>query len=277
MIIANVAVQLVIQIINYPGIWFGDFRVWTTATTILSLVIVFAIQWIEHARLRNANGVVLFYWLFLLIAYSVKFRSLISQQLYDTSPAYFITYTVGFALSLVEFLIEWLWPRKVSAYEALIDEEECPIEYATVFSLLTFSWMTPLMRYGYKQYLTEEDLWGLAKKDQTRNTGEAFNQAWEHELKHRKNPSLWLAMFRAYGGPYAVAALFKIVNDVTQYIQPQLLKYLIAFVYSYDKGEKEQPVIKGASIALAMFACALLQTSMIVSITLTRKTMDQVN
>ncbi|KAK1971225.1 hypothetical protein LY78DRAFT_137606 [Colletotrichum sublineola] len=264
LIIADVAVQLGIQINSYPGIWFGDFRFWTTAATILSLAVVFAIQWIEHARLRNANGVVLFYWLFLLIAYAVKFRSLISQQLYDTSPAYFITYTLSFGLSIAEFLIEWLWPRKISAYEALIDEEECPIEYATVFSLLTFSWMTPLMRYGYKQYLTEDDLWGLAKKDQTKSTGEAFNRAWEYELKHHKNPSLWLAMFRAYGGPYAVAALFKIVNDVTQYIQPQLLKYLIAFVRSRDDpSEKDQPVIQGAAIALAMFAIAVLQTSMI--------------
>ncbi|OLN93990.1 Metal resistance protein YCF1-like protein 1 [Colletotrichum chlorophyti] len=263
LIIADAVVQLVIQIMNYPGIWFGDFRFWTTAATILSLGVVFAIQWIEHARLRNANGVVLFYWLFLLIAYAVKLRSLISQQLYAQNPAYFITYTVGFGLSIVEFLLEWLWPRKVSAYEALIDEEECPIEYATVFSLLTFSWMTPLMRYGYKQYLTEDDLWGLAKKDQTKNTGDAFNKAWEYELKHHKNPSLWLAMFRAYGGPYAVAALFKIVNDVTQYIQPQLLRYLINFVRSYESGGDEQPVIKGASIALAMFAIAVLQTSMI--------------
>ncbi|KAK1994100.1 hypothetical protein LX36DRAFT_660894 [Colletotrichum falcatum] len=264
-IIADVVVQLGIQINSYPGIWFGDFRFWTTAATILSLGIVFAIQWIEHARLRNANGVVLFYWLFLLIAYAVKFRSLISQQLYDTNLAYFITYTVGFGLSIAEFLIEWLWPRKVSAYEALIDEEECPIEYATVFSLLTFSWMTPLMRYGYKQFLTEDDLWGLAKKDQTKNTGEAFNQAWEYELKHHKNPSLWLAMFRAYGGPYAIAALFKIVNDVTQYIQPQLLKYLIAFVSSRNNSsnEEQQPIIQGAAVALAMFAIAVLQTSMI--------------
>lgn len=268
MIIADVAVQLGIQINNYPGIWFGDFRFWTTVATIVSLGVIFAIQWLEHARLRNPNGVVLFYWLFLLIAYAVKLRSLISQQLYDSSPAYFITYTVGFGLSIIEFLIEWLWPRKVSAYEALIDEEECPIEYATVFSLLTFSWMTPLMRYGYKQYLTEDDLWGLAQKDQTKNTGEAFNRAWEYELKHHKNPSLWLAMFRAYGGPYAVAALFKVVNDVTQYVQPQLLRYLIAFVRSRNEpDEKNQPTIQGAAVALAMFAIAVLQTSMIVSLT----------
>lgn len=259
------SVQLAIQIINYPSIWFGDFRVWTTALTIASLGVIFAIQWVEHSRLRCANGVVLFYWLFLLIALAVKLRSLISQQIYASNPPYFITYAVGFGLSAVEFLVEWLWPRKQSIYEALLDEEECPAEYATAFSLLTFSWMTPLMRYGYKQYLTEDDLWGLVRQDKTHETGKAFEGAWQYELKNRKNPSLWLALFRSYGGPYIVAAFFKIGNDVSQFTQPQLLRYLISWVDSYSADKEPEPVIKGAAIALAMFAIAAFQTSMIVS------------
>jgi hypothetical protein len=159
--------------------------------------------------------VVLFYWLFLLIAFTVKFRSLISQQIYAKNLTYFVAYTLGFSLSVVEFFVEWIWPKKNSAYEALVEEEECPAEYATVFSLLTFSWMTPLMKFGYKQYLTEDDLWALPKTDTTKTTGDAFEKAWQYELEHRKHPSLWLAMFRAYGGPYALAALFKIVSQAS--------------------------------------------------------------
>ncbi|EAA28910.1 hypothetical protein GE21DRAFT_4891 [Neurospora crassa] len=262
-IIADVTVQLAIQIVSYPNIWYGDFRVWTTAGTILSLFVIFAIQWLEHARLRNANGVVLFYWLLLLIALAVKLRSLISQQIYAKNEAYFITYCIGFGLSVVEFLVEWLWPKKDTAYEALIDEPECPVDYATVFSRLTFSWMTPMMKHGYAQYLTEEDLWGLAKSDTTKTTGGAFAKAWEHELNKKKKPSLWLALFRAYGGPYILAAFFKIGNDLSAFAQPQLLRYLISFIDSYREGQEPQPVIKGAAISLAMFAVATFQTTMI--------------
>ncbi|UNI21361.1 ATP-binding cassette glutathione S-conjugate transporter ycf1 [Purpureocillium takamizusanense] len=265
-IIADVAVQLAFQIIEYRNIWAGDFRVWTTVLTILSLGVIFSIQWLEHSRLRNANGVVLFYWLLLIISLAVKLRSLISQQIYDTNLPYFITYCVGLGFSVVEFLVEWLWPRSSTprGYEAISEDEECPLEYATVFSKLTFSWMTPMMKYGYKVFLTENDLWGLTRSDQTKNTGEAFEDAWQHELKKRSNsPSLWLALFRAYGGPYVIAALFKVGNDVAQYIQPQLLRILINFVKSYEDGQEPQPVIKGAAIALAMFACAVFQTSMV--------------
>lgn len=164
-LIADVVAQLTIQIISYRNIWFGDFRVWTTFILILSMFVVFSIQWIEHSRLRHANGVVLFYWLFLIISMTVKLRSLISQQLYNDSLPYFVTYCVGFGLAVVEFFVEWLWPRNSSqsGYEAVEDVEECPVEYANAFSQLTFSWMTPMMRYGYKVFLTENDLWGLAR------------------------------------------------------------------------------------------------------------------
>ncbi|RYP79230.1 hypothetical protein DL771_000208 [Monosporascus sp. 5C6A] len=265
LIIADVVVQLAIQINNFPGVWYGDFRFLTTFLTLLSLGVVFAIQWFEYERTRNANGVVLFYWLLLIIAYTVKLRSLVSQQIYDKNVPYFVSYTLGFGLSVVEFLFEWLWPKKASTYEVLVDDEgeECPVETATVFSRLTFSWMTPLMRLGYKQFLTEEDLWGLAPSDKTANACEKFEQAWSHQLKHTERPSLWLTLFRAYGGPYALATVFKVVNDLSAFAQPQLLRYLISFVRSYHEGNEPQPPIKGAAIALAMFFFAILQTTMI--------------
>lgn len=205
----------------------------------------------------------LFYWLLLLIALTVKLRSLISQQIYATNLVYFVTYCVGFALSVVEFLLEWLWPKKESSYQALIDGEECPMEYATVFSLLTFSWMTPMMKQGYSEYLTEEDLWGLSKNDQTSSTSEAFEKAWAYELRHRKHPSLWIALFRAYGGPYMLAAVFKVGNDLAAFSQPQLLRFLLVFMDTYQDGHAPDPVIKGAAISISMFLVATFQMIMI--------------
>lgn len=205
----------------------------------------------------------LFYWLFLLIALAVKLRSLVSQQVFASNLGYFVTYCVGVGLAAAAFLFEWQWPKQSSQYEALVDEEECPAEYATIFSRLTFSWMTPLMKFGYKNYLTEDDLWALQKTDTSKATGEAFENAWQYELEHRKHPSMWIALFRAYGGPYALAAVFKSGNDVSQFLQPQLLRLLIAFVASYESGKEPKPVIQGAAIALAMFAVAVFQTAML--------------
>ena len=170
-----------------------------------------------------------------------------------------MTFAVSLGLSIIEFGLEWLIPKRVSAYDALGDEDECPFEYADVFSVLTFSWMTPMMKYGYKQYLTQDDLWNLRKRDTTRATSMAFDEAWEQQLE-KKKPSLWIAMIQAFGGPYLRGAIIKTASDCLNFMQPQLLRFLIAFVDSYRAGQTPQPPVKGAAIALAMFAVSIAQT-----------------
>jgi len=172
---------------------------------------------------------------------------------------YFVVFVISVALAAISFALEWLVPKKLSDYDALGDEDECPYEYADIFSVLTFGWMTPMMRYGYKNFLTQDDLWNLRKIDQTQSTTEAFETAWEKQLQ-KKKPSLWIALFSAFGGPYFRGACIKTVSDVLAFIQPQLLRYLISFVDSY-RTENPQPPIKGAAIALAMFAVSVGQTT----------------
>jgi ATP-binding cassette subfamily C (CFTR/MRP) protein 1 len=259
-IAAATAVQVAFQIISLPDIWAGDIRFWTSVLLIISLGVIAAIQWLEHCRLRNPNGVVLFYWLLIIIANSVKLLSLFTQRTYEKHLGYFIAFCVGYGLSWIEFGLEWLVPMKKSAYHAIGDDDECPVEYATVFSILTFSWMTPLMRQGYKKYLTEDDLWNLASRDTTKATGSTFKAAWDYELEHHKHPSLWMAIFRAFSGPYFRGALFKVVSDSLAFVQPQLLRLLIKFVDSYST-EDPQPATRGAAIALAMFAVSVGQTT----------------
>ena len=258
-LLITTAVQASLQIKALPGIWYGDFRFWTSMITIGSFVVIGYVQYIEHWRSRQPNGVVLFFWLLLLIAFGVKLRSLISQQAFQTRLSYFITFCISFGLAATEFILEYLVPKKQSAYDALGDEDECPVEYADIFSLLTFSWLTPMMKYGYKQFLTQDDLWNLRKRDTTRVAGASLSKYWNEQLD-KKHPSLWLALFRSFGGPYFRGMVIKTLSDTLQFTQPQLLRLLITFVDSYRRGREHQPVIRGAAIAIAMFAVSVSQT-----------------
>lgn len=257
-LIITTALQACLQIEAMPGKWLGDFRFWTSIMSIGSLVVIGAVQYLEHWRSRQPNGVALFYWLFFLIAYTVKLRSLVAQKAFGNRLPYFVTFCVSFGLAAVEFVLEYLVPKKKSSYDALGNEDECPIEYADVFSVLTFGWMTPIMKRGYRQFLTEDDLWNLRRKDSTKTTGIVMNEAWALELD-KKNPSLWLAMFRGFGGPYFRAAVFKTASDVLAFAQPQLLRLLITWVDSYRR-PNPQPIVRGVAIAAAMFAVSVSQT-----------------
>ncbi|OAX83617.1 hypothetical protein ACJ72_02017 [Emergomyces africanus] len=252
------ALQASLQIETLPNIWFGDFRFWTTILILGSLGVIYAVQYYEHWRSRQPNGVVLFYWLFLMIVYAVKLRSLVSQQGYRHHLPYFVSFAVGLGLVIIEFVLEYLIEKKQSAYDALGDEDECPYEYADIFAVLTFSWMTPLMKFGYKNFLTQDDLWNLRRRDATRVTGSELEKAWARELK-KKKPSLWIALFRAFSAPYFRGAVIKCGSDVLAFVQPQLLRLLITFVDSY-RSDNPQPVARGVAIALAMFFVSVSQT-----------------
>lgn len=242
-----------------PKTFFADFRFWSAILTLGSLGVILTVQYYEHWRSRQPNGVVLFYWLFFIIAFSVKLQSLVAQKAYIQHLPNFVCVNITLGLSLLEFILEYFIPKKQSDYDALGDEDECPYNYADIFSVLTFGWMTPMMKFGYKNYLTQDDLWNLRRRDTTRKTHADLNSAWEEELE-KKSPSLWLALFKAFGGPYLRGAIIKSGSDMLAFVQPQLLRYLIAFIDSYRTPEP-QPVIRGVAIALTMFVVSVVQTS----------------
>ncbi|KAJ5319183.1 hypothetical protein MYU51_013685 [Penicillium brevicompactum] len=258
-IILVTALQAAIQVESEPKAFHADFRFWSSILIIVSLGVITSVQYFEHWRSRQPNGVVLFYWLFFIIAYAVKLRSLVARKEYVHSLPYFVCVNVSLGLALFEFVLEYFVPKKQSAYDALGDEDECPYNYADIFSVLTFGWMTPMMKFGYTNYLTQDDLWNLRRRDTTRVTGDDLKAAWEEQLETKK-PSLWIALFRAFGGPYVRGAIIKSGSDILAFVQPQLLRLLIAFIDSY-RGPDPQPVIRGVAIALSMFLVSVCQTS----------------
>ncbi|KAJ5723756.1 Metal resistance protein YCF1 [Penicillium malachiteum] len=260
-IILVTALQAAIQAETKPKSFWTDFRFWSSILNLASLGVIFAVQYFEHWRSRQPNGVVLFYWLFFIIVDGIKLQSLVSRKEYLTGIPYFVCVNVTLGLALVEFVLEYLVPKKQSDYDALGDEDECPYNYADIFSILTFGWMTPLMKFGYKNYLTQDDLWNLRRRDTTRATLDDLSAAWDVELE-KKKPSLWIALFKAFGGPYIRGAIIKTGSDMLAFVQPQLLRYLIAFIDSYRSPEPE-PVIRGVAIALAMFFVSVCQTSLL--------------
>ncbi|QKX61086.1 uncharacterized protein TRUGW13939_08232 [Talaromyces rugulosus] len=257
-LIVTSALQACIQLESNPGLWASDFQFWTSVLTIASLGVIFAVQYHEHWRSRQPNGVALFYWVLFIATYAVKLRSLVARELFRTNLPYFIVFNISLGLAILEFILEYFIPKKKSAYDALGTEDECPYEYADIFSVLTFGWLTPLMKYGYKNYLTQDDLWNLRQRDTTKATGGALEDAWQRELR-KKKPSLWIALIRAFGGPYLRGAIIKCGSDVLAFVQPQLLRILISFVDSY-RGDEPQPVMRGVAIALGMFLVSVFQT-----------------
>ena len=76
--------------------------------------------------------------------------------------------------------------------------------------------------------------------------------------------SLWKALFISYGGPFAVAAGLKVIQDSLAFLQPQLLRWLLNYITTYQEArfnpDSRPSDVEGFAIALIMFVASVVQT-----------------
>lgn len=65
---------------------------------------------------------------------------------------------------------------------------------------------------------------------------------------------------KAFGGPFILASIFKLIQDALAFAQPQLLKRLLAFVGTYSTDKPEEP-FHGSIIACGMLLVSVTQTA----------------
>ncbi|KAK3022451.1 hypothetical protein RJ639_047588, partial [Escallonia herrerae] len=140
-------------------------------------------------------------------------------------------------------------------YEALLGGENiCPEKHATIFSRIYFGWMTPLMQQGYKRPITEKDVWKLDAWDQTQMLSRKFQNCWAEESQKAK-PWLLRALNCSLGQRFWYGGLFKIGNDLSQFVGPVMLNHLlqslergdpawIGYVYAFSIFVGVIPVLK---------------------------------
>ncbi|KAF6761448.1 metal resistance protein YCF1 [Ephemerocybe angulata] len=224
----------------------------------VALVSAIATTYFSHTRTRTSSTTLLLFWPLYLLALSFWTRTVIETRLASFTTILILkAVTVG--LGLLSFIFECVGPEP----DAIPDDkatEESPIVTANIFSIWTFGWMTPLMRKGTKQFITEKDLPPLLDQDRSTKLGADLKKALEKHV-------LWKALFVAYGGPYAVAALLKVLQDCLAFLQPQLLRWFLAYISEYQEARFAPPdapmrrsKFEGFAITVIMGVAAVVQT-----------------
>nr|GEX49465.1 ABC transporter C family member 12-like [Tanacetum cinerariifolium] len=112
-------------------------------------------------------------------------------------------------------------------YEVLRGGEHiCPERHANIISRIYFGWMTPLMEQGYRKPITEKDVWILDTWDRTETLSKKFQICWVKESQ-KSNPFLLRCLNNTVGGRFWFGGLFKIGNDLSQFVGPVILSYLL--------------------------------------------------
>lgn len=225
--------------------------------SVVNSVLAYALHYLEQFKAIKANGVLLFFWLTQVIFNLGRLLALnLRSELKSTFGRVLILVTVNALMALI--LESYLPPKPLRS--AFGQEAISPYDKADIFSRISFNWMAPLMKKGYYQYLTEKDLPFLPTELKSENSSSEFYRYWRNQA----NPSLFLAICKAFGLPFLTGGIFKGLQDILAFVQPQLLRLLIVFVNDYSASVKEGdplPLTKGFMIAGAMFVVSVTQTA----------------
>jgi len=157
--------------------------------TALASIAIFT--YANHTRTRRASTILLVFWPLYFVVLAIWYRTSLAK---DQNPTLFILALRGVtvATGAFSYIFECMGPEIGSP---VLDKtySENPVLTASIYSVWVrpsskrllsslfffqlFSWMTPLMKKGATQFITEEDLPPLTKSDESAKLGEDLKNA----------------------------------------------------------------------------------------------------
>ncbi|XP_010264828.1 PREDICTED: ABC transporter C family member 5-like [Nelumbo nucifera] len=153
--------------------------------------------------------------------------------------------------------------RNSDLQEPLLIEEETgclkvtPYSGAGFFSLITLSWLNPLLAVGAKRPLELRDIPLLAPKDRAKTTYKILSSNWEKMKAENpaKQPSLAWAILKSFWKEAACNAIFAGLNTLVSYVGPYLISYFVDYLVGNETFPNEGYVLAGV-----FFTAKLIET-----------------
>ena len=135
------------------------------------------LTYLSHTRTRRSSTIVLLFWLAYFPAILIWTRTILLDITHARNPVILaLQWSIG-GLGVVVFALECLGPEFRSEPDNKPrTNPESPLLTANIFSVWTFGWLTPLMKKGATQFITEDDLPDLVPADEAVNVGQKLQR-----------------------------------------------------------------------------------------------------
>ncbi|XP_040061540.1 ATP-binding cassette sub-family C member 4 [Ixodes scapularis] len=138
--------------------------------------------------------------------------------------------------------------------ELEIKQPANPVETASCVSRLFFSWVTPLFKKGYRRTLQVEDLYACPKWERSERKTDRLQAEWEREvrkLKRGQQPSLFLAIVRAFGFTYCMVAMLILVEECFKNVmQPVMLGWVVRYFSAPDSISRTEFLLAASGVSI---------------------------
>ncbi|AEO64822.1 uncharacterized protein THITE_2142625 [Thermothielavioides terrestris NRRL 8126] len=162
--------------------------------------------------------------------------------------------------SLSARLLTWFgFPRNPPIPET---RQPTPESKAGFFSLLLFSWLSPILAVGYQRPLELNDIWLLHPDRSTRTLAERLKTNFDNNrTKGVKRPLTWAAL-QTFKADLTTGGLAALVSSLVQVLIPFVLKYPIAFAteayQARGLGVPGPPIVRGIGYVLGIMGMQIL-------------------
>ena len=104
--------------------------------------------------------------------------------------------------------------------------EKCPRSEAGIFSKVFFSWFDSVAWKGFRRPLKAKDLWELEEENEAVRIAKQFGSAWAcgKDRKAGKPVKIMPALFKAFGGYYAIGSVVTVVPHLLDLLAPLILR-----------------------------------------------------
>lgn len=254
---------------------------------VVGVTMLLATLLIQYERLRGvqSSGVLIIFWFLCVVCAIIPFRSKILAAMAEgaiSDTFRFSTFYIYFALVLSALILSCFREKPPFFSPKNTDPNPCPEGSAGFLSRLSFWWFTKLVILGYRRPLEEQDLWSLNEDDRSQMVVQRLLQAWEQQQKQAarhtaaaasgkkvageavgllsgrpqaREPSFLRALLVTFGPTFLISTFFKLIQDLLNFTNPQLLSILIRFI-----SNPEAPAWWGFLVAGLMFLCSVTQT-----------------
>ncbi|KAI7880936.1 hypothetical protein K492DRAFT_207212 [Lichtheimia hyalospora FSU 10163] len=222
----------------------------------ISLLIAIALHHVEYTHNPVGSGILLFYWLSVLVINGVQWSSTwhmnndtLQEQQVEPHKTYILFETTN-VLSLIMLLLESCNRPTHTCIILELEKDQCPCSTANIFERLFFSWASPLMHLSN---LSMDDLW--LWKDPC-NTDDPLPR------KVSDPSSLTRVLISNTPGLFVLSGVLQLIHGIIQIALPLLLWKLLQWVatHSVIMQSLPEPFYQGGYLAGSMFIASIAQS-----------------
>ncbi|XP_050293465.1 probable multidrug resistance-associated protein lethal(2)03659 [Anthonomus grandis grandis] len=136
-----------------------------------------------------------------------------------------------------------------------------PYNKANWLEKIFFTWTFPLFMKGYKNDLTEEDLYSALPSHESKYLGDKLDREWRKELKKKnQNPSLWMALIRVFGKQMTILGIYYFcIRILIRLSTPLFIAELLKYFEPDSTMSKLEAYLYAAAISGGVFITSALQ------------------